>query len=370
MPHEEGNDMIRKYLPLYLVVLVVLSLAFIYGCGSNATGGGGGGGGISNRSGSFSYSGTQSPGDMWTWNISDETFSGSNETTGFYVTGEWTALSSKFGKAHVLSINGVATSEYTYFLEFPDTILLFRPFSNDNKDNVIVCAAHSTVEPSQGKYLWVTIPESGWTDAFTAYGTVEATGSGSGPWSFDVTNYLLTGEVSDNFTVSGYTFTNGVMDNGNYPTNPKLFMTPTGVFMGDNDTHSGFAGASYEAFDAGDAVKHNYRGVRFKYYSGSGTNETEVVAASPYNSTSLNAHRYISVDNNTLDLTDNTYITFEAQDLNTGFTNLYAYDENQGTTAIYKAVAAKVGPAPGKYMLFGFGVEAGLPTNFLVIQVD
>jgi len=37
--------LIKRFLPLYLVVLIVLSLAFIYGCGSNATGGGGGGGG-------------------------------------------------------------------------------------------------------------------------------------------------------------------------------------------------------------------------------------------------------------------------------------------------------------------------------------
>jgi hypothetical protein len=369
--------MFKKFLPWYLLALVVLSLAFIYGCGAAPTSGGGGGGTIANRTGSYSYSGTQAPGDIWTWNISDETFSGTCETginVGLYVTGEYTTLASKFCKAHIMSVYGVATSEYAYFLEFPDTMLLVQPpNAGDNKDNVIVCTAHSTEAPAAGKYLIVTIPWQGWTTGNAAYGTVEATLSGT--WSFDVTNYLLTGETSDNFTVSGYTFESGVMNNGNYDPSgggdPKIFMTPTGVFMGDLGTSSGgFAGGSYEAVDTSDVVKHDFRGVRFKYFTGSGTNETEPVAASPDTSTSLNAHRYTDVDGNTLDLSDDTFVTLEADPAGTGFINLYAHDENVGTTALYRSVAAKVGPAPGKYMLFGFGVEAGQPVNFLVIQVD
>ena len=148
-------------------------------------------------------------------------------------------------------------------------------------------------------------------------------------------------------------------------------MTPTGVLIGDSGPdRGGIAGASQEVIDTSDAVTHDYRGVRFKYHLSSGTNETEVVAASPYSSTSLNAHRYSDVDGNTLDLSDDTFVTLEADPAGTGFINLYAHDENMGTTALYRSVAAKVGPAPGKYMLFGFGVEAGQPVNFLCIQVD
>jgi hypothetical protein len=37
--------MIKKYLPLFMLALIVLSLAFIYGCGSATSGGGSSSGG-------------------------------------------------------------------------------------------------------------------------------------------------------------------------------------------------------------------------------------------------------------------------------------------------------------------------------------
>jgi hypothetical protein len=93
---------------LFIIGLCVISIAFIYGCG-NATGGGSSGG-VSNRVGVFSYSGTQSPGDIWTWTIGTSEFIGTNETLGYWITGEWTALSSGFSKA---TIHGAATFEVT-----------------------------------------------------------------------------------------------------------------------------------------------------------------------------------------------------------------------------------------------------------------
>ena len=104
--------MIKKYLPAYLFALVLLSLALINGCGSNASGGGGGG------TSGHTYYGTQSGGDAWKWIIrSDGTFSGTNETNGFWVTGTYVTLPSLFKKAHVVdsSDNG-AKGQYAYFL--------------------------------------------------------------------------------------------------------------------------------------------------------------------------------------------------------------------------------------------------------------
>ena len=369
--------MIRKYLPLYMVALIFISLAFIYGCGSAATSGGSSTSGVTivaNRVGTYEYSGTQSPGDMWTWMISTETFFGSNESNGFWVSGTWETLSNKFCKAFVNNANNLsAISKEAYFIEFPDTMLLIHPCdaNSDNKDNIIVCTAHSSTQPTAGKYVWVTMPWQGWAIGDTAYGSVEATLSGA--WSFNVTNFLLTGEPESNVTKSGYTFSDGIMDNTHYPTDPKLFMTPTGVFMGDNGTNGGFAGASVEAINITDLANKNYRGVRFVYNSTSGTNETLPVTAYPNGTNKMIGKGYPNGVEGDPDASNYVGITFEAQDLSSGIIPMYITDYGAGPvtngTSIYKAVASKVGSS-GKYMLFGFGVESGEPTNFLVIQVD
>jgi hypothetical protein len=176
----------KAHFYLIVFVLLLITAVSIIGCGSNSTGGGGGAG-VSNRAGIYSYSGTQSPGDAWTWTISTTEFSGSNEATGMWVTGEWTALSSGFGKATIISSNyAPAINGHAYFLEVPNTMLLVKP--DDNSDSrVMVCAASTTLEPtSPGTYLFVNIPKHNWQLSDPAYGTVEATKNGSNKWNFDL----------------------------------------------------------------------------------------------------------------------------------------------------------------------------------------
>jgi hypothetical protein len=324
--------------------------------------------------GTYEYAGTQSPGDMWTWTISTETFFGSDESNGFWVSGTWETLSNKFCKAFVGDSNDTnAISKEAYFLEFPDTMLMIHPCdaNSDHKDNIIICTAHSATPPTTGKYVYITIPWQGWTIGDTAYGSVDATGSGSGPWSFNVTNYLLTGEPESNFPKSGYTFTDGIMDNGSYPSDPKIFMTPTGVFMGDSGTSGGFAGASVEAINITDLSSKNYRGVRFVYDTATGTNDTRPATGYPGGTDQMIGKEYPNGVEGGLD-SNYVAITFEAQE-SSGIIPMYITDHGSGSvtfgTSLYKAVAAKVGSS-GKYMLFGFGYENGQPSNFLVIQVD
>ncbi len=374
--------MIKKYLPLFLVALVVLSLAFIYGCGSNATSGGGSSGGVtilSNRPGTYEYSGTQSPGDVWTWTISPETFLGSDETTGFWVSGTWETLSNGFRKAFVSAANPTEVQgQVAYFLEFPNTMLMIHPVCSEegHGDNIIVCTAHSATPPSAGKYVYVTIPWQGWTTGNTAYGSVEVTNPSG--WHFNVTDFLLGGEPVSNFAPSpDYSFNNGIMKNTT-PSDPKIFMTPTGVFMGDNGASGGFAGASVEAIDITDLSSKNYRGVRFVYDAVNGSNETRPITAYPDGAKKMIGREYPNGVEAGADSTNYVVITFEAQDPGSGIIPIYITDHGSGTitygTSTYKGVAAQVGPdaADGKYkyMIFAFGVEGGQPCNFLVMQVD
>lgn len=360
-----------------IVSLCVLSLAVIYGCGSNATGGGGG---ISNRVGSYLYSGTQSPGDTWVWLISTETFSGSNETTGTWVTGTWVTLSSGFGKATIATSGGPdapAAGEHAYFLEFPNTMLLVKPV-NENDSRVMVCAAAATLEPNEGKYLFVNIPKEDWTFADAAFGTVEARNNGSGGWQFDVTSYLITGEWyshEDPGPAYNFIFTNGVFTDESGSTDTKIFTTPSGVFFGDDgEGDGGFAGGSLEATTLSDVLNHVYKGVRFIYYPGADpTGETEAVTCTKIATMdALEANSYSNIDNNTM-MGLGVIVSFDATSQDNGLRRGYVTDLNPlGGTEIIQTVVSKVGPASNrKYMIFGIGLDdRNRSFNFLLIQTD
>ena len=373
----------RSWFYGFLIVLCIASFAFIYGCGSNATGGGGGGGGggvtiVTNRPGTYEYSGPQSQGDVWTWVISTETFFGTNETKGFWVSGTYETLSTKFCKAFVIdSSDPTITGETAVFLEFPNTMLMVHPVSTNegNGDNIIICAAHSADEPPTGKYIWVTMPWQNWDPGMTAYGTVEVTQPGGEGYdfSFYVTPYLMTDEAGAEFEPSPntYTYDDGVLTGGNYPSgDPMIFMTPTGVFMGDQGPgNGGIAGCSYEAIVISNLINKEYRGVMFNYFASTGTNETWPIAARPISTTTMRGTSYIDNDiTKGEDPTKGVTITFEAQAA-TGILTMYTHDIGNDQNGVYKAVAAKVG-STGKYMLCAFGIEQGNPRNFLVIQVD
>jgi hypothetical protein len=381
----EGYIMNKKLLfPIFCLFLIVVSLLVINGCGSAATSGGSSGG---NRSGTYSYSGTQAPGDVWTWTISTETFSGSNETTGFWITGEWTTLTTGFGKAHIKNSNDSgAINEYAYFLEFPNTALIVKPANSDDDNRVMICAASATIEPDQGIYLYVHIPEDGWSLGSPAYGTVEAQEQGGvgTKWQFNTVDRLLSGEVGS-VNVSGYHFilTNGSFTNeqgsGVDPT--KIFMTPSSMFTGDSGPgRGGLVGAPYMAITTTEMnstiMSHTFKGVRFIYYPagpGSSTGETEPITCHKHSTlpNTLWASSYSNVETGTIPGLG-VEITFEAQQ-QSGFIKGYVLDEHDLHTETLRTVVSKIGPAGNqKYCLFGFGFDfsKNVPFNFLLIQVD
>ena len=377
--------MFKKLLPWYLLALVVLSLAFIYGCGAAPTSGGGGGS-LSNRVGTYSYAGTQSPGDVWSWTISTETFTGSCESglqSGFWVTGEWNILASGFSKAHVInSSDDGAKGSYAYFLEFPNTMLLVKPLSEGgNNDKVIICAASTTLEPATGRYNFVNIPKRNWDTSASALGTVEVTNPGGpgGDWDFNVVNFLITGEPCSSSIESDYTYSNGTFSKDGSPL--KIFMTPSFVFLGDNGPdQGGFGGASLEAISTSELssiINHTFIGVRFLYYPLTGTGETEPVKLVKKAGTDTVRGGGLNVETgDNLPNTGYVEITFEAQQAN-GFIKANVASYNQYSVYLgyqmFQGIISRIGPADNKkYMLFGIGYEydSDRAFNFLAIQND
>jgi len=382
--------MIKKLLPFYLVALVILSLAVIYGCGANPTGGGGGG--TSHAHGRYSYLGTQSPGDIWKWTIDTGTFSGTNETTGFWVTGTWEPLSSGFGKAFVSTSEGpgaVPVGSLVYFLEFPDTMLVVHPASIDEtKANVIACAARSTDQPiADKKYVAVNMPRKSWKyDTDDAYGYVHLQANGDSPdlWDLGMVNFILDGSLPStlwNATAESYAdgvFSGGYKDSlaGSCPprdvSNLNVFITPSKIYLGDyGPDEGGFVGVYIPddyTFDSIEASTHEFKGLEFKYYADSATGETHPISLSSADPGTLNIHRYRNDDvgSTPFSTTEATLAlgTYESD------TMIISSEMTDGSTTPIKAVMARIGSAR-KYVYFGIGAcPDGTPINLFIVQSD
>lgn len=360
--------MFKKLLPFYLLGLVVISLAFIYGCGSATSGGGGGGGGGTTH-GTYSYAGIQAPGEIWSWIISAETFWGTNETKGSYISGTWETLSSRFGKLYIInSSSSDAVGKAAYFLEYPNTAIIVFPVGEVN--NAIVCAARASAPLTTGpKYVCVKIPNQGSPSlSDVAYITAEVTWA-SNLATFEVTEYMITGEYrpprgGDTLTFSSLT---GMLTPTGAGTE-TLFLTPSDMFIVDNGPGSGGAiGAKVEYFSSIEAANHEYRGVDFRYYP-SGTSETYFIAASNNGPGSLIGYQYNGNNPESDVNTGNSAIfTFASQES----TGIISTEANQGGSSVMvKSVFAKIG-ANHKYIWFGFNVNgSGGQENILFMQTD
>jgi hypothetical protein len=317
------------------------------------------------RSGIYTYSGTQSPGDVWSWTISESTIIGTNETTATYYSGTYTTYTSGFSKMTVTDSNdpsvpldGTATA---YFLEYPNTMLIVKP-ANDSDDNVIICAASATAAPSAGQYNFVNLPWLGWTASSDAYGTVEVSVS-SGLYTFNVRTYDLAGTQTNNSLETGFSFSSGRLAKAGHDL--QVFMTPSGCYMGDSGPgNGGFVGAAYQSVDIADLVSKNYRGVLFQYDPGTGNGETQAVGAEPHPSLSnaLSGFSFDDVETGAR-ASDGPTLAFGPQDSSGVLTGTM---NNSGIITTFRMVIAQVN---SKYIVFGVATnDSGNPENFIVVE--
>jgi hypothetical protein len=355
--------MFKKFLPWYLVALVVLSLGFIYGCGAAPTSGGGG------AASAVTYYGTQSPGDFWKWNIfSDGTFFGTDETNGFWVSGTYVTLPSGFGKAHVIdSYNNSANDSYAYFLEIPNTMLLVKPGGGDAENKVIICAAAAASAPPAGQYNWVTLPWKDWDyTQDNAYGTVEVSET-AGSYTFGVKFYKLdnTPPAQASTTESGYSFINGMFTKTG--SDLKLFVTPSGVFGADQGSHGGLVGAIKPDPDmiTSDVIGKKFRGVLFKLWP-SGTGETEPIGATGESAGLIRGASFTDVDVSA-EPNYTQSVTLEFGTITNGIASGTLI--GNGESSVFTLVCSKVGDS-NKILVFGISTQegSGIPYNFLVIE--
>ena len=191
------------------------------------------GGAASSTNGlSHSYLGTQAPGDVWSWELSESTFTATNQTLGKHYSGNKSTLSTGFLKLTITSTddNTATVGQSGYALELPGTALLIKPIGDDTKPPIVASSLGENPAGPQVKFNFVSVGKANFNSASDqAYGSLV----------LDVTDTHYDGPVA-NFNITGTSLPSttahfigdhGLMTDLNGPggTTATGAMTPSGV---------------------------------------------------------------------------------------------------------------------------------------------
>lgn len=332
------------------------------------------GGGSSGSSGtspvSYTYLGTQSPGDVWSWTSTATTFAADNLTRNYTYAGTKTALANGFLKLVVTSTTdpGVTVPATAYAVEFPDTALLVQPAGAAPR--VVVAASAGACPTAADTYNWVTMPRLGWNPASDeAYGTA-ASAISSGSFTFNIQPNLLDTTAMTPYSQSGWTCSNGSFTNSG--STFAFGITPSGIFIGDEGTNAGgMIGVNAPAANVNlaDVMSKTYRGFQFSTDTTTVANVTEPIGGEP--ATGADTGKMLgfsyggdgNVETDTRCSTCDGIIDLTTQSspgLVTG--TITSGGGTNNATFVISQVS-------GKYVMFGVTTTgSGAPYNFLVIE--
>lgn len=310
-----------------------------------------------------SYLGTQAPGDVWEWNITESTFTAKNDTTGYTYDGTAVALPTGFTKLNVQNTTdpGVTVGQSAYALEMPGTALLIKPAGADTKPPIVASSLGTNPPGPTASFNYVVVPKPSWTSTDEAYGHV----------TFNVTGNSYVG-VSKVFRLddvalpdgnANFTGVNGYMSTTNIPGGGLSTgaMTPSGVCVLDyGPSNGGVIGVKQpdQPVDLSVLGSKSFRG----YLINQG--KTQCVVCTPNGDGTLHGAGYADpsgAETGTLDGGSGVTISFTSQP-NPGEIKL-----NISVGGGYETVVACVNQVSGKYMLFGFGAGGGTPYNVVLV---
>jgi hypothetical protein len=368
----------KYFFVLSSIFVFICTILFIIGCGSNPTGNGG----SSGSTGPRYYFGTQSPGDAWSWKIDDKTFSGSNEMTGLYITGEYAITGNGFIKATIESSSipsTLNTGDIINAYEFPGIMLLIKPGKNTNTDRIIVCSAKSA-QACIGNYNCSIISTYKGKDFSTdnAYITFEVVKEGA-YYGINGWMYRLDGSFNGTDGIHGMEYSDGVFYKSGFDF--KICVLQSGILVNDpGSSGDGWIGleipnnmiTSNEVANSG----IEYKGMIYDYCSypggnldpNAGTAETHAVEVvkHPTKDGVIQIYKWVGddLDNGVLDYT--SCITLECGIAISNGVFASTYSDPYGSSQC-KMVASKVN---GKYILEGLtpSPKTGWPRNIILIQ--
>ena len=343
---------------------------------------------------SYTYGGTQAPGDYWEWDISWEsatsgTFTAKNfgttagKTVSFTYSGTTSLLESKFTKFAVSETDdsSVTVGSAFYGVEIPGTAVLVQTAGTPSE--FITCSVIGTVPTAASTYNWTRIPDAATmnnqttTAGVVSYGTSEISlVSGTAYQSKDKV-YDWDKALVDDSTSSMTLFESKLFSPDT--TNPVCvtLMAPSGCFVIDMGTDGGYFGSIAPAsdIDIDDLVSHEFRGYCTIYNSSTSADVMPIYCKPSTTAKQMLSAAYSDVEAGTMAPSGECAVDFgSAVQPNPGLLfDVSSVNPSPGFDESIVTAIAKVG---GKYVFSGFGrVKYGTSEpyrweNFIMIQVD
>jgi hypothetical protein len=316
---------------------------------------------------SHNYLGTQAPGDVWSWQLNDTTFTATNQTLGFHYSGDKSTLPTGFMKlkVNVTDDPGVTAGQSAYALELPGTALLIKPVGADTKPPIIASSLGTNPAGPQVSFNFVSVGKAN----FNA-----STDQAYGHTTLDVAGNQYTG-ATHQWNISGgaladgsahFTGNNGLMTDLNGPGGVPATgaMTPSGVCAIDYGPNlGGVIGVKQPVSNINlvDLASRHFKG--FLINQG----KTQCVDVTTNGDGTLHGQGYAlpsGVEDGTTDGGNGPSISFVSQPNPGVVTVRLAFSGG------FEDMAAAINVVGGKYMMFCFGVgQDGVPYNVILAEV-
>ena len=371
------------------IFIFVSVIVFALSCGSNNDDN-------TTETSSYSYGGTQAPGDYWEWDIIWDTQTSGTFTATNYGTsagavasatysGANTILDSKFTKFTITSTTdtSVTIGSAFYGVEIPGTAILIQ--TAGDSPEFISCSVIGTAPTSAVTYNWTRVPDTttmnnhSTTSGVMAYGTSAISHiSGSTYQSVDTTYDWEKNEIGSATTSSLILSDNKLYSpNVENPTSITV-LAPSGCFMCDMGSDGGVFGsiAPSTNVDISDFIEHDFRGYCVMYNSSSEINIFPIYCKPSETANRMTSAGYTDndVENGTEDANKECEVKFESATQPTP--GLVFNISSDGGVGFEESIVTAITKIDGKYVFSGFGrvkTDAGAPyvwENFVMVQVD
>lgn len=331
---------------------MLAAVAVLAGCDGSSSGGGGQ---------TTTYSGTQGPGDVWTWILygGQQSFFAENETLGYTYEGDYATLPNGFLKLTILSTTepNMTTPAVAYAVEIPNTALVVKPDEADAQP--IVMAALGQCPSQTADYNWVIAARDAWDpQSHEAYGVTTVSVLQGHSLDLEHNQYGLDGSFLGTNTETGWSCQDGLITNTVNPT--IVVVSPSGIFVGDNGPNEGgfmgmVAPAAMVDVSANALAGRQFMG--FVFREGDSDADTDAMTVVGLAQGGLEATVYSDVEAGTV--AETVELSLGAQST-PGIVNGTVNDGQNSQAMVF--MISQVG---GR--LFVFGIADG-PSNFIAIE--
>lgn len=311
-----------------------------------------------------SYEGTQAPGDVWTWTLSNGTFTASDVTKNYTYSGTESLLPDGFLELTMQATTdpNVTVGEIAYAIELPNTALILQMAGSNTQPPIAAGALGSNPPGPTITYNYVKVPAPNWTNAQPAAGYVTFAVTGNS-YSGMTNPYSITGSSLAGQTLT-LTCTGGQLSgSGSSGQVYNGAVAPSGVLALDaGPNKGGLIGVQQPATAVSTSALGSMTFHGFLVEAG----KTEAVQATPNGDGTLTGQGYSNVQTGTFEGGESGVTASFGSQLVPGLVQM-----NIQTSGGAETILCCVNVVGGKTMILGFGAGSGSgnpPYNVMMIQ--